>query len=171
MPQNKKMSRHMGFRLAALSALQNIGRDSTDAEDEQASASGIRSQPSDLAEVIRKEPPIEAFGHLWSNMLIMGMRYLAKLPEERVLTMTYEQFVAQPQQSAEQLITFIDPSLARDKWINTVAPQVRAQPLSWTNLPAQQREALEAACRPGLSVIEIIMQEGLHSKRLGDMLG
>lgn len=165
------MSRHMGFRLAALTSLQEIGSDRTVLEGTQANADGTQSQAPDLAKAMRGELPIEIFGQFWSNMLIMGTHYLAKLPEERVLTITYEQFREQPQQSAERLITFIDPSLARDTWIETVAPQVRVRPLTWTHLPAQQREALEEACRPGLNLVDIIMQEGMHSKKLANILG
>ena len=149
------MSRHVGFRLAALAGAARIAGERPAEPQSSPQAAPMQAMPRDI--------PIEVFGSFWCNLLIEGVRQLAQLPPERVLTIIYEQFVAQPEAGADQLITFIDPALRSEAWTQAVATQVHQQPLTWTNLPPQQRLALEAACQPGLTLMETIKQEGLHS--------
>lgn len=156
------MSRHVGFHLAALAGAAKIAGERPPEQQPSPQAATTQAMP--------REIPIEVFGNFWSNLLIEGVRQLAKLPQERVLTVTYEEFIAQPQASANRLITFIDPTLHSEAWTKEVATQVRGQPFTWTNLPPQQRQALEAACQPGLTLLEIVKQEGSHSKRVADFL-
>lgn len=158
------MSRHHGFRLMAASRL----------EAQRYKAEGIQPDTYELQQrvfaKINDAIPIEIFGRLWTNMLLEGIRYLSQMPEERVMTITYEQLLNQPESVLTQLMTFIDPSLIDEQWLRTVATRVRPQSFTWKQLPTQERESLEVACQPGLTALEVVWQEGLHSAKLANLL-
>ena len=172
------MSRHLLFRLVAIVELQRevlgvdpyYSSDRTKAKDLNEDLRRLLPEQFDVDVFWNYQLPLEVFGSLWTAMLIAGIGALLELPEERVLTLTYEQFLAQPQTSIKQLIAFIDPTLLDETWVHLTATQIRQTPLSWQELPSSERKSLEAACQPGLALFQAIAQEGLHSKRLPDLL-
>lgn len=169
------MSHHQAFRLMGLMELQSKAqgtpsrllsdRGSDDADEQADAITNI-----DVNAIVNAPIPMAIFGNVWSKLIILGTRYLLALPAERVAMFTYEQFVAHPEDSMRQLLSFIDPSLPSEAWIQATAAAVRQKPPSWQSLPADERAALEAACQPGLEVLEVAMHDGLHSSKLAALL-
>ena len=100
----------------------------------------------------------------------MGVQALSVLPEEQLLTIRYEDIVADPQSTLARLIDFIDPSLHDTDWLARASKLVEPRPSPWEQLPTAEREALETACQPGQAVLDLVMQEGMHSPKLPALL-
>ena len=169
------MSRHAAFRLIGLVELQDQaqGVRSTFLSDRGSEETSLRAKQLgnlDLNVIINAKIPLTVFGSIWSKLIVLGTHYLSTLPEEQVLTLTYGQFVTHPETSMKQLMTFIDPSLPQEAWIQSTSAFMRQKPPSWRELPANELALLEDACRPGFDVLEVATHEGLHSKKLAELL-
>ena len=148
------MSRHLGFRLAALRVLQRgTERPGVVARSEE--------EAFDPA-LLNQEFPIEVFGQLWAQTIREGLAHLSELPPERVLTLSYEDLTAHPQLHLQHLLTFIDPSTVDETWIRSTSALVWQKPPTWKDLPVPEREALEAACQPGFAALSTMAQDELH---------
>ncbi len=169
------MCHHQAFRLMGLMELQSKAqgtpsrllsdRGDEDADDQMETMSRI-----DVNAIAHAPIPMAIFGDVWSKLIILGTRYLSTLPEEQVTMFSYEEFVAHPADSMQRLINFIDPSLPYEEWIQSTAAFVRQKPTTWQDLSTDERVALEAACQPGLEILEVTTQEGLHSSKLKELL-
>lgn len=167
------MSRHHGFRTRSILILQErllgvnpiISNDRTKIDALGEDLRRLLPENFD-GDVYRNYTiPIEFFGKLWSDLLIDGVRSLLALPEEQVLTISYEQFLAHPAPHMRQIMNFIDPALPTDAWISSASALIQQKaspPLEWP--------VLETACQPGLAVLEVLEKEGLHSARLQDLV-
>ena len=98
-------------------------------------------------------------GQLWSNRLIEALPILAQVEQERRLTLRFEDFLTAPEESMEKLITFINPQLADDAWIDRAASLVRPVRSAWQMLPAQEQALLEKACEPGFQALDDFIRE------------
>jgi putative sulfotransferase len=167
------MSRHHGFRLRAILMLQEevLGVNPTVSNDR----TKIDALSEDLQRLLPEhfngdayrnyDIPIEVFGKLWSQSIIAGVRSLLTLPEEQVMTISYEQFLAHPERHMKQIMTFIDPSLPTDSWISSASTVIQQKAS-----PKVEGSALETACQPGQAILEVLEKEGFHSARLRDLL-
>ncbi|SMF44317.1 putative sulfotransferase [Tistlia consotensis] len=97
----------------------------------------------------RMEIPLPAFGRFWSEMIERGLGYLAALPEERVLSLRYEDVVAEPEAELRRFIRFVGPDLEADSWLAEVSALPNAKAPAWQSLEASELAALERACSPG----------------------
>lgn len=59
----------------------------------------------------------------------------------------------------------LDPSLPTDEWISSASTLIRQKAR-----PRAEDSALETACLPGLALLNILEEEGLHSTGLLDLL-
>jgi putative sulfotransferase len=167
------MSRHYGFRMGviALYLLKVMGYDPYENVDR----SGIEDLPDELYAFLPEHFDAAAFrayavssslyGQHWSGELMRGVPVLAQVPSERRLTLHFEDFLAAPEMSIRKLLTFIDPQLADEAWIQRMASLVRPVRSSWQTLPAQELVLLEKACQPGFRVLEdFLLSEGSRSQ-------
>jgi putative sulfotransferase len=173
------MSRHHGFRLMAILMLlkEALGIDPTTSNDR----TKIDALSKDLQRLLPEnfdidvyqayDIPIEVFGKMWSQLMITGVRSLLALPEEQVMTISYEQLLAEPERYMKQMMTFIDPSLPTDGWISSTSTLIRqtASPIAG-KFTLEEDSALETACSPGQAILEVLKKEGLRSARLQDVL-
>ena len=169
------MVHHQAFRLMGLMELQSKAQGMpsrllSDRGDEDAADQMETMSRIDVNAIAHAPIPMAIFGDIWSKLIILGTRYLSTLPEERVTMFSYEEFVAHPADSMQRLINFIDPSLPCEEWIQSTAAFVRQKPTTWQDLPTNERVSLEAACQPGLEVLELATHEGLHSSKLAGLL-
>src|SRR5579872_551354 len=94
------MSHHFAFRFMVSMAIPvetPASVESVQREDEE--GSGGNQQPSgleqiDFRQILSRPIPLEAFGSFWSRLIITGVQALSVLPEEQVLTIRYEDIVA-----------------------------------------------------------------------------
>jgi hypothetical protein len=161
------MSKHYGFRMATLSArlTEIMGYDPF----EDGNRSGVEKVPAELSPFLPEhfDPdafrhytvPPSVYGRYWSEEVIRGLKVLAQLPGEQVLTLRYEDLLTAFVPTATKLITFIDPSLADNwlhrVWLNQVTKLIHAPNSSWEKLPKREQTFLQIACNPGFQALQI----------------
>ena len=155
------MSRHYGFRMAltAMQLTEILGADPYESSDR----SFVGDVPDELvpflpeafdADAFRRwDTPAPLCGHYWSGEIMAGLRELASLPSDRVLTMRYEDFVATPEASLTQLAAFLGPDYVDTAWIRDAALEVRAPNATPRCASRREQRALDDACAAGFAAL------------------
>ena len=94
-------------------------------------------------------PPVELYGRYWSDQVVRGCAAAAELGPDRLRTVAFEDLVAEPARLLAELARFFD--LPRDPGFPDRAAALvhGVPPARAPDLSPDEREALEAACRPG----------------------
>lgn len=155
------MSRHAGFRMvfAAFQLVEGLGVDPFESPDRR-----WESDLSDeLAALLPERFTREAFlaldtppplcGHYWSGEIRAGLKDLQGLGPDRLLTLRYEDLLAQPADSASRLIAFLRHGEVDPAWVARAAARVGRGRSQWRTLPERARAQLERACAPGLEAL------------------
>jgi hypothetical protein len=102
-----------------------------------------------ISRVLASRPPPERFGRYWCDQVLHGYRALRELDAERYAEVRFEDLVERPREVLAEIAAFLAlPESAG--WIERAAALVRGVPaLRAPELARSEREALEAACRPG----------------------
>jgi putative sulfotransferase len=90
--------------------------------------------------------PLERFGLHWSSAILRGLRHLRRLPDDRVLSIAYEDLVSDTERVVRTMSSFLGIE-ADDAWLAWAATQARRQPSNWLRLDEPDRGRLDAACR------------------------
>jgi hypothetical protein len=155
------MRKHYGFRLAliGMQLTEILGCDPFESADR----TWLADVPDDLACFLpeqfdadafrRHDTPLPLCGHYWSGEIIAGTHELAQLPAERVLTLRYEDFLAEPRANITRLIEFLDDQPVDAAWLAEVAAMIRPARSAIADLPAHELAQLEEACRPGFEAL------------------
>lgn len=155
------MSRHLGFRMvfASFQMMETLGVDPFESRDRR----WEEDMADDLAALLPErftrqafldfETPSPLCGHYWSGEVMEGLKALAALPAERVMTLRYEDFLAAPKESCRQLIGFIQPGTDAEEWVTRAAALVGSGRSAWQHLDAKTQKQLEHACQPGLEAL------------------
>ena len=93
---------------------------------------------------------LDLAGRFWSDMIGIGLGNLSRLPPERVMSLRYEELVAQPEQELRRFMAFLGPAFENDTWLRAAAAQPRKSTPRWLSLQPQEQEELTQACAPGL---------------------
>jgi hypothetical protein len=106
-----------------------------------------------ISQILESRPPAHLFGRYWCDQIARGVPAARALPPERLLELRFEELVAGPADALARIEHFFmlppDPG-----WIARAAALVRGvPPLRAPALPAAEREALQAACAPGLALL------------------
>ena len=96
---------------------------------------------------------VEAYGDLWSRLILSSRAYLSALPPGRFFALRYEDVLQHPREKIRELIAFIDPSLADDAWLEEAARIPHANPPKYLSLDAETQRRLTHACAPGLEAL------------------
>lgn len=100
-----------------------------------------KPRPDDsVTKALEARPDPEPFARFWRDQLERGLAALRRLPADRLLTIRFEQLVAEPHSTLGSIADFL--ALDRGEWIARAASRVR---------PLPRREAppsLEAICAP-----------------------
>ena len=106
-----------------------------------------------MQKMMRQGAALEAYGDLWSRMILSSRSYLSSLPPDQFLSLRYEDVLQHPREKLRELIAFIDPSLVDDAWLDAATRIPRPNPSKFSSLdPAAQRRLTEA-CAPGLEAL------------------
>jgi hypothetical protein len=155
------MSRHTGFRMMMAATMMTtiLGYDPFDCDNR----AGTEDLPGYLYRLLPEhfdvntfhnmDAPPALFGLHWSGEIKRGLNALAELPRERVLTLRFEDILADPAPCLRQLIAFIAPELVNEEWVRRSAEMVRPVRSSWQRLSSQEQAALTGVCRPGLAAL------------------
>ena len=113
----------------------------------------LRFRFINMQKMMRHGAPLEAFGDLWSHMVMSSRGYLSSLPPDRFLALRYEDVLQNPREKLRELIEFIDPSLSNDAWLDSVARIPRPNPSLFSALDKEAQRRLTEACAPGLQTL------------------
>jgi hypothetical protein len=155
------MSKHTGFRMMMACTImsQILGYDPFDTNQRN----GVEELPDELYRLLpehfeaeafcKLDAPSTLFGHYWSGEMMRGLKALAELPAERLLTLHFEDILAQPEPWLRRLLEFVDPEFVDEDWVRKAVATIRPVRSSWRNLPARERSVLTDACRPGFQAL------------------
>lgn len=153
------MSQHPAFRIM-LATMQKLERAGVRPLDSTARAGPVASALALLLlllanprKVVRREFDLEAFGDLWSRIILRGQKLLAAVPTDRFLALRYEDILQRPHDKLRELIDFIDPSLADDGWLAAAVSIPRPNPPKYLSLDADTQWRLTRVCAPGLKAL------------------
>ena len=151
------MSQHSAFRLgpALIPRLQRLGIDLYGGDPLRGLnvLSLIRLRFINMKKLSGQAISLEAYGDMWSRLILSSRAYLSSLPAERYFALRYEEMLQHPHEKIRQLIEFIDPSLADDAWLDEVARIPRPNPPKYLSLDPQAQRRLTEACAPGLEAL------------------
>lgn len=116
-------------------------------------AEALISRFVNFEKMARQEFGLEAYGELWSRMVLFGQRYLASLPPDRFFSLSYEDVLRHPREKLKELIEFVDPGLVDDAWLDEAVQIPRPNPSKYLSLDAETQLRLTRACAPGLEVL------------------
>jgi len=103
--------------------------------------------------------PLSLCGSFWSIQVEHGLKELRKLPADRLLTLRYEQLLAEPKAQLNRLASFLGDEFVDESWSERCAATVRKPRSTWRDLPEDEARALTEACRPGF---ELLHAAGVH---------
>ena len=151
------MSKHPAFKAgpALMQRLQRMGVDpyGGDPTPNINPLTLLRFRFVNMQKMMRQGAALEAYGELWSRMILSSREYLSLLPPEQFLSLRYEDVLQHPREKLHDLIAFIDPSLVDDAWLDAAARIPRPNPSKFSLLDAETQRRLTDACAPGLEVL------------------
>jgi putative sulfotransferase len=100
--------------------------------------------------------PLPNCGEFWSQQIEMGLKVLSALPADRLLTLRYEDILADPKGQLDGLATFLGAEFVDEDWSARCATTVRAPRSTWRELPEEEACALTAACKPGFEQLRAV---------------
>ena len=106
-----------------------------------------------MQEMMREGAALEAYGDLWSRMILSSRSYLSSLAPGQFLALRYEDVLRNPREKLRELIAFIDPSLVDDAWLDAAARIPRPNPWKYPSLDPEAQRRLTEACAPGLEAL------------------
>lgn len=155
------MSHHLGFRMFLLGDIltKYLGVDPYESQDR----SNIDRLPLkfhkflpenfDRQAFLDYQFPLSVWGELWSQQIIDGLNHLSKVPQDRLLTIVYEDILANPQAVLHELMAFLGAEFIDSNWIEKASATIRQPRSSWQNLPDRDRIKLTKACQPGFEAL------------------
>ena len=151
------MSQHSAFKLgrALVPRLQRLGIDlyGGDPLRNLNVLNLVKLRFINFEKLARQPIELEAYGDMWSRLILSSRAYLSSLPRERLLALRYEEMLQHPREKLRELIDFIDPSLADDAWLDEVAQIPRPNPPKHLSLDPEMQRRLTEACAPGMEAL------------------
>jgi hypothetical protein len=80
------------------------------------------------------------------------VKVLRTLPEDRLLTLRYEDFFTDPKRQLDTQAAFLGRQLVDEDWSIQCAATVRQPRSTWRDLPDETARELTEACRPGFEL-------------------
>jgi hypothetical protein len=106
-----------------------------------------------ISRILASRPPPEYFGRYWTDQLQRGSRAIPQLDPGQYMEVGFERLCAEPHHVLREIAVFFDLD-GREDWIGRAAALVRGSPPTrFERLPAEQQQALQAACDPGLRLL------------------
>ncbi|MGE0830090.1 MAG: sulfotransferase [Hyphomonadaceae bacterium] len=101
---------------------------------------------------MRYEVPIDVLGRQWAAQMTNAFAELAKLPEGRVMHVSYDKFCEEPAEQIKAIVEFCGANCS-SAWAREATRSVKPSGGAWKSLPAGRQEALIETCRPGMELI------------------
>lgn len=162
------MSRHMGFRGAALMWKARVSsfKDLTQAHIDRhfPGLDGLEKPDFDLTRLRDYDLPVREFGAMWSQMITGGLRALEQVPREQRMSLSYESLIDEPRAELTRFARFagIEPF---PEWLDGgVALLDGGQRGASLRLPPEQLAALRKSCAPGTRALNRAVGRGFASR-------
>ena len=97
--------------------------------------------------------PIEAFGELWSSMILSGREAMKRVPTDRRLDVKFDDVQLRPAEETRRLIRFIDPALEDEERLANASALPRPGAPKYLQLDEGERNRLTAVCAPELEAL------------------
>ena len=107
-----------------------------------------------VEECLRANLPCHHFASYWSALMLKGQRFFRSLAPKQARVVHYEQLMASPRSELAELARFVVNRDPPEHWLDHASAMLAPKASRWTALPIEEREALEARCRPGLRSME-----------------
>ncbi len=116
----------------------------------------LHAVPSDtdpISRILASRPPSEYFGRYWTDQILRGFRALPGLDTAAYRDVRFEDLTLRPRQTLGAIAEFFELPADED-FLERGAALVRGEPPKrYPKLAAAEREALDAACRPGQQLL------------------
>lgn len=93
-----------------------------------------RDRPYSLPDRLSPAQRLRAYAHFWANTSELALEAMTKIPEERLLTLKYEQLVSAPRAELRRLINHLLPGEAHEAWLDAVCAMPQPQQQRWPDL-------------------------------------
>jgi putative sulfotransferase len=155
------MQKHSGFRLAlVLSSLEQylgvdpiLSNDRTHIDRVPPSLRPYLPECFDLNAFTNYQVALPLCGNFWVKQVDAGLMQLRALPSNRVLTLRYEDCLADTKKQLDTLAAFLGEDYVNEDWSTRCAATVRPPHSTWLDLPDEEAHALTEACRPGFDLL------------------
>lgn len=97
--------------------------------------------------------PMSVCAAFWTHQVEAGVKLLERLPQDRLLTLRYEDFVADPKRQIDTLAGFLGEDYIDDDWSARCAAAVRPPHSTWRDLPEGEALELTEACQRGFDAL------------------
>jgi putative sulfotransferase len=100
--------------------------------------------------------PLPLCGELWTQQIKHGVKVLSALPPDRLLTLRYEDILAQPRCQLDAFADFLGEQYIDEAWSARCAAAIKRPRSTWRDLPEEEARALTDACRPGFELLRAV---------------
>lgn len=114
---------------------------------------GFLPEDFDLDALRSLQIPSPVCAKAWAQQIEDGMKALHLLPADRLLTLRYEDILADPKHQLDTLAGFLGDEFVDEDWSTRCAATVRPPRSTWRDLPEDEARALTEACRPGFELL------------------
>ncbi|NEX23173.1 sulfotransferase [Thiorhodococcus mannitoliphagus] len=108
----------------------------------------LRARPYSLPDRLSPAQRLSAYAHFWANTSELALEAMAKIPNERLLTLKYEQLVSAPRAELSRLIEHLLPGEAHAAWLDAVCALPQPQRARWPDLDPALAEELQRIIGP-----------------------
>jgi hypothetical protein len=162
------MSRHFAFRLAAFRGLADAVASRRPGfpfpqELEGATAAdfdGLTSPPFDKKRFFEYPIPLSFFANVWSELTRSGVREIRKVPEDKWMTLRYEDLLSEPRTELSGLLEFIGVAPSQE-WLNDACGLVDSmhEGKALRELDSTELTELQVGCKPGTEAFDLLGSE------------
>jgi hypothetical protein len=146
---------HHAFRLAVTLSTAHLRGDAVSLAELDTLEPGRAADGDDeISRQLRVRPEAQHFGEFWSKQLERGMPMLADLAQEERLDVRFENLIGDSRRELRRICAFFEIDSERDVWLDRAEALVRGLPAARApQLPRTERDALLAACAPGMRLL------------------
>jgi len=142
---------HHAFRLAVTLSTAHLRGE---APPSLAELQGLETPGEDdaIGRQLKLRPDASHFGDWWTRQIEQGMEALAAIDPGEQLAVRFEDLLDRPEVELRRMADFFALDPGAGGWIDRAAALISGRPTPRREkLPADERERLETACRPGMA--------------------
>lgn len=107
-----------------------------------------RDRPYSLPDALSPARRLRAYAHFWANTSELALEAMSKIPNDRLMTLRYEEMVSAPRVELSRVINHLLPGEAHEAWLDAVCEMPQPQPGRWPDLDPALAEEIQAIIGP-----------------------